>query len=130
MTNETKQDINMPPQAEFYTIEELAPCVHCEADGALLGTTENLWKLICYNCMRQTADHLTETGAIAAWNNDWNHRVAGPPKWTKEPPKEEGWYLARFYGDLPLEPVRIVPSRLGGFFVSTWDGDWHTFSSS
>ena len=46
--------------------------------------------------------------------------------WTKEPPKETGWYMARFCDDLPSEPVLVASSRLEGFLVRTWNGDCRT----
>ena len=128
--------------------QQMLPCLHCKQTSGLFTHEERGANYAgCHECNIQTDCFVTLEAAIAAWNrrtNDVNNELYATwkwgfeqgrsiareqPKWTRETPKETCWYMARFYDGLPSEPVRIVPSRLGGFSVRTLDGDCRTMDT-
>jgi len=70
------------------TTEKLLPCAHCGAELPFMQNYQGLYQIQCRTCDIETRFQ-PKKYAIAAWNL----RVAEKPKWTKEPPTEEGCYL-------------------------------------
>ena len=68
---------------------KLLPCEHCNEKLQCIRKDDGYYyRIVCSDCGIKTSLHMTIEEAIAAWNR----RVAEKPKWTKEPPTEEGWY--------------------------------------
>jgi len=72
------------------TTEKLLPCAHCDSsDVEYRHDIGHQWHFLsCTGCGHRTTFYRSKAEARAAWNR----RVAEKPKWTKEPPTEEGAY--------------------------------------
>jgi len=111
------------------TTEKLLPCPHCPFCGSadivarMHDPTDSSFchQFVCRRCNGSSGYFKTESEARAAWNR----RVAEKPKWTKEPPTEDGWYMvSRFRDD-----TRVIPVKCGGTkeeYIETFSDEVYT----
>lgn len=69
--------------------EKLKPCPAC---GARRDADITPGQVVCWNCLCRGSSRHRTSDAIKAWN-----ALPRPLRWTKEPPKEPGWYWIRDY---------------------------------
>ena len=76
--------------------EKLKPCPACGTPGDTLEVypvKDGFYQVGCWDCFMRGTRLLSPDKAIKAWN-------AHPRRlrWSKEPPKDPGWYWIRDYG--------------------------------
>lgn len=70
--------------------EKLKPCPAC---GARRDVDITPGQIVCWNCLCRSSVESDTPKAVRAWNS-----MARRLRWSKEPPKEPGWYWIRDYG--------------------------------
>lgn len=76
--------------------EKLKPCPACGTPGDTLEVypvKDGFYQVGCWDCFMRGTRLLSPDKAIKAWN-----ALPRRLRWTKEPPKEMGWYWIRDYG--------------------------------
>ena len=76
--------------------EKLKPCPACGTPGDTLEVypvKDGFYQVGCWDCFMRGTRLLSPDKAIKAWN-----ALPRRLRWTKEPPKEPGWYWIRDYG--------------------------------
>ena len=75
---------------------ELKPCPACGTPGDTLEVypvKDGFYQVGCWDCFMRGTRLLSPDKAIKAWN-----ALPRRLRWTKEPPKDPGWYWVRDYG--------------------------------
>lgn len=76
--------------------EKLKPCPACGTPGDTLEVypvKDGFYQVGCWDCFMRGTRLLSPDKARGAWN-----ALPRRLRWTKEPPKEPGWYWVRDYG--------------------------------
>lgn len=76
--------------------EKLKPCPACGTPGDTLEVypvKDGFYQVGCWDCFMRGTRLLSPDKAIKAWN-----ALPRRLRWSKEPPKEPGWYWIRDYG--------------------------------
>lgn len=76
--------------------EKLKPCPACGTPGDTLEVypvKDGFYQVGCWDCFMRGTRLLSPDKAIKAWN-----ALPRRLRWTKEPPKDPGWYWIRDYG--------------------------------
>lgn len=76
--------------------EKLKPCPPCGTPGDTLEVypvKDGFYQVGCWDCFMRGTRLLSPDKAIKVWN-----ALPRRLRWTKEPPKEPGWYWIRDYG--------------------------------
>ena len=76
--------------------EKLKPCPACGTPGDTLEVypvKDGFYQVVCWDCFMRGTRLLSPDKAIKAWN-----ALPRRLRWTKEPPKDPGWYWIRDYG--------------------------------
>ena len=76
--------------------EKLKPCPACGTPGDTLEVypvKDGFYQVGCRDCFMRGTRLLSPDKAIKAWN-----ALPRRLRWSKEPPKEPGWYWVRDYG--------------------------------
>jgi hypothetical protein len=76
--------------------EKLKPCPACGTPGDTLEVypvKDGFYQVGCWDCFMRGTRLLSPDKAIKAWN-----ALPRRLRWSKEPPKEPGWYWVRDYG--------------------------------
>ena len=76
--------------------EKLKPCPLCGTPGDTLEVypvKDGFYQVGCWDCFMRGTRLLSPDKAIKAWN-----ALPRRLRWSKEPPKEPGWYWIRDYG--------------------------------
>ena len=92
---------------DYTAMKELKPCPVC--DATIVRHFYNDYNAIsvgCQNCRFETRDHRTEEDAAREWNS-----LPRKLPYTKEKPKEEGWYWCKNGKNLMI--VEITKILLG-----------------
>ena len=88
---------------------ELKPCPACSDPSPEISNTGRDYYVSCPHCCMRGPEAGGPTWATEAWN-DMPRRL----RWTKEPPKEPGWYWheENHGGKHPAHVFRVVTSAL------------------